>query len=78
MFFNYERYNKYFFIKYNTVFWLQSDQDPWERLGAGGTFSEKNILTKNQGLLKEESIVTLPAKSEVQTVFRILPDDTKI
>ena len=38
------------FIKYNTVFWFQSEQDPLKRSDAKGTFSEQNNLTTNQGM----------------------------
>ena len=67
------------FIKYNTLFWLQSDQDPWKRLIAKETLSEQNDLTKNQRLFNWGGlIVTFSAKSEIQTVFCILPDEKKI
>ena len=35
-----------FFIKYNTVVSFESEQYPWKRLGAKGTFSKKNGLYK--------------------------------
>ena len=43
-------------IKYNTVFEFLSDQDPWKRLGAKGTFSEQNNLTKNRFVNLSECI----------------------
>ena len=53
---------------------------PCERIGPGDSSSEPDLVhfTLSAPVTQGGFIVTLPAKSEIQRVFCILPNETKI